>query len=47
MIDMEKLYEKFCGALPETLELTEDKKKKAFEFLFKVSYQYLMRDIDK
>lgn len=44
MIDMEKLFEKFCGALPDTLVLTEDQKKKAFEFLFKISYQILMWD---
>ena len=44
MIDQEDLFKKFCGVLPETLELDEDQKKQAFDFLFKICYQFLMRD---
>lgn len=47
MIDTEKLFEKFCEVLPETLNLDEDQKKKAFDFLFNFAYQYLMKDVWK
>ena len=44
MINMEELFEKFCGALPKTLDIDDKQKRQAFEFLFKISYQFLMRD---
>ncbi len=44
MIDMEKLYKKFCDALPKDLELAEGKKKEAFKFIYKICYTFTMED---
>ena len=44
MINLENLYEKFCGALPETLELNEEQKRKAFEFIYRLCYIFIMED---
>ena len=44
MIDMEKLYKEFCEALPEDLEITEDEKRQAFEFIYKLCYTFTMED---
>jgi len=42
MIDLEKLYEKFCEALPER-NLTEEQKKQLFELMLKICYNYINR----
>ena len=44
MFNIEDVFKKFCEALPETLELNYEQKKQAFDFLFKIAYQYLMRN---
>ena len=44
MLDTEKKFEKFSKALPEDLGLDDEKKRQAFDFLFKISYQYLMEN---
>lgn len=42
MIDKKNLYKEFCDALPKNLELSEDKKKQAFDFIFKLCYTFTM-----
>lgn len=44
MIAEQELFERFCEALPETLELNEQQKKKAFEFIYKICYVFIMED---
>ncbi len=44
MFNIEDVFKEFCEALPETLELSYEQKKQAFDFLFKIAYQYLMRN---
>lgn len=43
-MDQEKIFKKFCEALPTTLKLNNEQKKQAFDFLFNIAYQYLMKE---
>ena len=43
MLNTEDIFKKFCLALPETLDLNEQQKRQAFDFLFKITYQFIMR----
>lgn len=44
MIDIDKLYKKFCEALPANLELSESKRKEAFDFIYKICNIFIMED---
>ena len=44
MIDKERLYIKFCEALPVNLELSESKRKEAFDFIYKICNIFIMED---
>ena len=46
MIDMDNLYKKFSEALPENLELTEEKKREAFDYIYKICYISIMEEDD-
>jgi hypothetical protein len=44
MIDTEGLYKKFCEALPADLEIEENRKREAFDFIYKICYIFIMED---
>lgn len=43
-MDLNKIFEKFCEALPKELNLTADQKKAAFDLLYKLCYTFVFRD---
>ena len=44
MIDIEGLYKEFCEALPEDLAIDENRKREAFDFIYKICYIFTMED---
>lgn len=43
-MELDKIFEKFCEALPTNLNLTEEQKHNAFDLLYKLCYQFIYRD---